>query len=165
MFQVGDTVLYGTDGVCKIVGTDEKDMEGDMIEYWVLKPVYDEKSTLFVPKNNKTVMEKMRPMLSEKEISDLIHGIPDEKTIWIEEENERKQVYQEIIREGDRKKLLQLIKTLWLRRHARQSAGRKMYQFDEAFLLKAEKLLHDEFAAVLHINPDEVAEFIKNQLI
>ncbi len=165
MFHIGDMVLYGTDGVCTITGIDEKDMEGDLIEYWILKPVYDEKSTLFVPRNNKTVLSKMRSVMSSEEIYELVHGIPQEDTIWIDDENERKQVYQNIIREGDRKKLVQLIKTLWLRKRSRQSAGRKLHQCDEVFLKQAEKLLHDEFAAVLHISPDEVAEFITQQIV
>lgn len=164
MFAIGDIVLYGTNGVCKIVGTDEKEIEGDLIEYLVLKPVYDENSTLFVPKKNKVLLSKIRSVMSAEEIYELIKAIPDEDTIWINDENDRKVKYQSIINEGDRKKLVQLIKTLHLHKLSQQGKGRKLHQSDENLLKQAEKLLHDEFAIVLNIQPNEVVPFIMQQI-
>lgn len=164
MYCVGDTVLYGSQGVCRIVGTDEKKIGGNKIEYFVLKPVYDENSTVFVPSSNDNLMSKMRSVLSAEAIYQMIKAMPDEDTIWIDDENERKQKYQKIISEGDRKKLVQLIKTLHLHKVSQQKKGRKLHQCDEGMLKQAEKLLYDEFALVLKIKPDEVLPFIMEQI-
>lgn len=164
MFKVGDTVLYGNQGVCRIVGTEEKELGGTNIEYFVLKPVYDENSTLYVPLSNSNLLSKMKSVLSAKEIYEMIKEMPDEDTIWIDDENERKQKYQQIINEGNRHKLVQLIKTLHIHEVSQQEKGRKLHICDEIILKQAEKLLYDEFALVLNIKPNEVLPFIIQQI-
>lgn len=164
MFGVGDTVLYGSQGVCKIVGTDEKVFGGDKILYYVLKPVYDENSTFFVPVSNAELVAKMRSVLSAEQIYNIIKEMPDEETIWIDDENERKQKYQSILAEGDRRKLVKMIKTLHIQQETRHKKGRKLHQSDDYILKQAEKLLYNEFALVLKIKPDEVLPFIMEQI-
>ena len=164
MFDVGDTVLYGNQGVCRITARDEKKIAGTVITYYVLKPVCDENSTVYVPSSNTELLSKMRAVLSEKEIYELIEELPDKETIWIDDENERKQKYQAIIDEGDRKKLVQLIKTLRITKEEKQKSKKKFHQSDEMILKQAEKLLYSEFALVLNIAPDEVLPFMMQQL-
>ena len=164
MFCIGDTVLYGSQGVCKIIEIAEKTFGGDTILYYVLKPVYDENSTVFVPVSNAALVAKMRSVLSAEEVYDMIREMPDEETIWIDDENERKQQYHHILAESDRRKLVKMIKTLHLHRTAQNQKGRKLHQSDENMLKQAEKLLYNEFAMVLNIKPDEVLPFILEQI-
>ncbi len=163
MFNIGDTVLYGSQGVCKIVGTDVKKFDGERIDYLILKPVYDKDSTLFVPSANERLLSKIRSVLSAEQIYKIIKTMPDEDTIWIDDENERKIKYKKIISDGDRRKLVQLIKTLYLHKKEQQKEGKKLHQSDEVIMKQAEKLLYDEFALVLNIQPDKVLPFIMEQ--
>ncbi len=160
MFGVGDTVLYGSQGVCRIVGTDEKELGDTVVQYYVLKPFGDENSTVFVPLSNKELVSKMRSVMSSDEIHGMIKEMPDEETMWIEDDNQRKQKYHEVLLEGDRKKLVRLIKTLHIREEIQNKKGRRLHQSDEMVLKQAEKLLYGEFAAVLHIKPEEVLPMI-----
>ncbi len=50
--------------------------------------------------------------------------MPDEKSIWIENENHRKERYQQILKKGDREELVRLIKTLYLHREAQAEKGK-----------------------------------------
>ena len=63
MFQVNDTIMYGTQGVCKIVDITEKDFMGTKKEYYVLKPMNDAAATVFAPVNNEKIERKMRKIL------------------------------------------------------------------------------------------------------
>ena len=63
MFHVGDTVLYGTQGVCKIEGTEENDLGGNTVEYYVLRPVFDENAKIYVPMNNQMLLSRMQELL------------------------------------------------------------------------------------------------------
>ncbi len=164
MFCVGDTVLYGSQGVFKIVGTDEKNLDGNKILYFVLKPVYDENSTVFVPLSNNNLISKMRPLLSEEKILETINEFSDGDVIWIDDDNERKEEYQKIIIEGDRKKLIGLIRTICARRARQNKRGRKLHQTDDLILKQAEKLIYDEFAFVLNLKQDEVSSFITDHI-
>ena len=84
MYNVNDTILYGSHGVCKIVGIEEKDFSGNRENYYVLQPVYSENSTIYVPCSNKKLADKMRRVLTPQEIYQIIRAMPYEDTDWIE---------------------------------------------------------------------------------
>lgn len=164
MYQVGDTVLYGTDGVCVIADISSKDFGGEKREYYVLKPVHQDGSTFYLPTCSPAAKDKLRKVLSADQIYELIRIMPDEGLIWIEDENERKLKYKEIIQSGDRLELIKLIKTLYFHREDLKEAGKKFHICDERFMKEAEKLLYDEFAHVLNIRPEQVLPFIMEQI-
>lgn len=159
-YQIGDTVVYGIHGVCRITEL-KKDNEQ---EYYILKPIYDEKATIFVPKGNSKLEGKMRRILSKEEIYQLIHEAPEATADWIQNENARKEYYKTILTRGERKELMRLIKMLYLHQKEQAQRGKKLYKIDEKFMKEAEKMLHEEFAHVLHIEPAQVGIFIMNEI-
>jgi len=78
MFKINDIVTYGTNGVCKITGTEEKDLMGTKKTYLVLKPTKTgDNSTYFVPSDNENLLGKMRKLLSEDGLVIVVIGISD----------------------------------------------------------------------------------------
>lgn len=75
MYKVNDTVLYTTHGVCKIVEISEKDFGGNHAECYALKPVYHDKSMVFIPVNSQNALLKMHRILSVDQIYSLIRSI------------------------------------------------------------------------------------------
>ena len=164
MYCVNDTVVYGVQGICKVTDITTQQVEGQWVKYYMLRPIYDDKSVFFVPVQNETLTGRVRPILTKEEIYQLIHSMPSEQEIWIEKENLRKEKYQQILSQGNRKELVMLIKTLYFHQKAQKEKGRKLHLSDERFLREAEKMLYDEFAAVLHIQQDQVLAFIRKEL-
>lgn len=164
MFCKNDTILYGAQGVCRIEAIVEESFGSSPVKYYVLKPVYNENSTIYVPVENAELTSKMRRILSPEEIFVLIQSMPYEDSIWIENENERKEKYKGIIAQGDRVELVKMIKTLYLHQQERKAIGKKLHISDERFFKEAEKMLYDEFALVLNIEQDEVLPFILEQI-
>lgn len=160
MYQVNDTVIYGTNGICKIIDITDKDFSGVQKEYYILKPFSNMNSTIYVPLNNELLVKKMRRVLSAEEIYNIIHSMPTEEMIWIEDENERKAQYKQIISQGDRIKLVKMIKALYQHQQELQMKGKKLHVSDERFFKEAENLLYDEFAVVLKIDSKDVLPFI-----
>ena len=110
------------------------------------------------------LLSKMREILSADQIYSIIKELPDKDPVWIDDDNIRKAKYQEIIDEGDRSKIMLIIKTLYRHRLSQEEKGRRLHQADEYILNQAEKLLHNEFALVLDIKPEEVVPFIMKQI-
>lgn len=160
MFKINDTILYSAEGVCKIEDITEKSFGGKSMEYYVLKPIYKDNSTVFVPVASEKLVSKMRPVLSPEEIMDIIKSMPDESTLWIDDENTRKAEYKKIITNNNPREIIQLIKTLYIKQKEQQSKGKKVHLCDERFLKDAEEVLYNEFALVLNIKPDKVLPFI-----
>lgn len=164
MHSVNETILYGAHGICRIADIEEHDFTGTRKEYYVLKPVKDEKSTIYVCVHNEKAVQQMRQIMSADEIYQMIRNMPQEPSRWIENKNERNEKYREILSSGDRQALVQMIKALYLHRQQQKAVGKKMHLTDEKFFKEAEKMLYDEFAVVLNIRPDQVLPFIMGQL-
>lgn len=113
-YSIGDTVTYGIHGVCRITKIENKEFMGVSNNYYVLEPIYDPRSTVFVPTENDVLMAKMKRIMSASEIYELINQMPNEADIWIDNDTDRKRRYSEIIKSGDRYALVRLIKTLYI---------------------------------------------------
>lgn len=164
MYQVGSTVIYKNDGVCKITEIIVRTFREKEIEYYVLNPVHNQNAEILVPKNNSDLIGKMRKVLTKDEIIQIIEAMPNEEEIWISNETDRKEKYREILTSGDRSELVRLIKTLYIHKQNQKQCGRKLHLADEKILRDAEKMLYDEFAYVLEIEPEEVLGYITSKL-
>ena len=73
MFAVGSFVVYRAEGVCRIsdIKAESFGVIGSKENYYILTPLNDEKSTVFVPVANETLVGMMRPLLSAEEITAL----------------------------------------------------------------------------------------------
>lgn len=164
MYQIGDLVLYGVHGVCKIAGIETKTVNRKKIDYYILQPINQDGATYFIPANNETVLSKIRPIMTKDEIEKLLSSDSDVSGMWIPEENARKQRYRELIVSGDRVKLLQMIRILDRHKKEQQTAGRKFHQCDENFMRDAIKLLDEELAVVLNMDRTKVKEYVTERL-
>ena len=164
MFQIGQVVSYGIDGVCTITEMKNMKVGHTRSPYYVLKPIHRSGSTIFVPMNNEAMVAKMKDVLSASEINDLLSSVKDEEIAWIEDANERKTEYQKILMEGNRLEKVRLVRTLLQRRQHLQKNGKHLRSGDEQILREAEKLLVDEFSLVLKIPEEKVPEYIRTHV-
>ena len=161
MFQVNDVIIYGTQGVCRITGTEEKMLSGKKRTYFVLKPVSDKGSTIFVPTDNELVLKKMRRLLTKDEIHKLIDSMRSEKAIWVANENERKELYKSILAKGDPIEMIKMIKAIYAHKKEREADGKRLHMSDERFFKDAEQILYNEFQYVLDLaGKDDLMTYI-----
>lgn len=152
MFQVNDVIVYGSQGVCEITAIEEKSISGAKRTYFVLKPVKDRDSTIYAPTDNASVLKKMRRLLTISEINHLIDSMPDEETVWIDNVNERKEYYKNLLASADHSALIQMIKALYAHKKKREAAGKRLHVMDEHFFKDAEQILYNEFQYVLNLS-------------
>lgn len=165
MYQIGDMVLYGMEGVCEITGKEHRATAGVEGDYYVLKPVENGQSTVWVPAGNPQLVHKMRKLLSAQEVYQLIHQMASQPVMpWENNDRARRDHFQEILRSGDRKSLISMIRTLYLHQQELAAKGKKLHLSDEKQMKEAEKQLHEEFAHVLHIDRDQVVPFIVQEI-
>lgn len=161
---VNEFVVYGADGICEITEICKRKFGRQYIDYYTLKPVYDDKSAIYIPVDNEKLVEKMRRVMSKQELFDLIASLPEKGDLWIEDDRERQEKYKTIIGNGNREELFVLIKTLFEKRRELAEIGRKLHVADERALRDAQKLLHEELAHILGIDRSKVVDFISEQL-
>lgn len=164
MFQIGDHILYGLHGVCKIDSVEEKKFDDETHSYYILKPIFDKGSTIFVSTKKEQLVAKMIPLLSKSKIEELLDKLPCSEKLWIENESERKDTYRSIIESSDRSKQLSVLKAILLHKDNLILNKRKMHTGDEISLKNIEKRLYEEFSFVLHKTTDEVKELIRAKI-
>ncbi|MDO5153656.1 MAG: CarD family transcriptional regulator [Eubacteriales bacterium] len=164
MYQVGDTVVYGIHGVCRVVDQEERLVDRKRLTYLALEPVGQDGSKFLVPTQNAAAMAKLRRMLSREELETMLESEEVRADGWIKDENQRKQAYRELINSGDRTKLMCMVRTLYRHKAAQAAAGRKCHICDENFLRDAEKLLTSEISIVLNMESDQVRKYIRERL-
>lgn len=160
MFKCGDAVMYSTSGACRITSEIEKDYLGKNEVCFVLEPIFSGNMKIYVPKSNEILLSKMRYMMSEKEVLELIRSLPEEGEEYILNDNLRRQEYSKLIGSGDQKRIAKVIKTLYEKKAEQESKGKKLRQCDEYLLREAQKLFYDELAFVMELLPDQVHDFI-----
>ncbi len=133
--------------------------------YYVLKPVYHTASTVYVSAISDRRKTEIRHILSADEIFSVVKKMSGKDFTWIKDNRKRKEIYGQILADGNRSELLKMIKTLhWHKQELKNiSKDRKLQNSDEDFLKYAEKTLCEEFAYVLNIKREEVIPFIYAQ--
>ena len=164
-YQIGDNVIYGSHGVCKVAGQEERTVDKRNVIYLVLEPVGQEGARFLVPTHNAVAMGKLRHMLSRQELEDLLQSKEIRVDAWIRDENLRKQMYRELISTGERLRIMQMIHTLYRHREEQTAAGKKVHLCDENFLRDAEKLLASEIALVLELEPEAARKYLREHIM
>ena len=164
MFQIGDKVVYGIQGICVVSDLEQRVVDRKRLQYLVLEPIKKDGSRFLVPIQNEAAMAKLQKLLTREELSALLNGTAASCDCWIEDENARKQKYRELITHSDRRCLAAMVHALYQHRSRQLSVGRKVHLCDENFLRDAEKLLSSETAVVMDISWDEALLLIRSKL-
>ena len=162
MLTVGQTVVYGTQGVCTVKEISMLKLGKTKGEYYALSPIDDPGSTVYVPTANEKLMSKLRPVLTGEEADALITEAVREPLEWIESDAERKSACDDIVKNGDRKQLMRLVGMLYRRRELLKDQKKHFHNVDAQYLKTAERMLHGELAYALCIAVDDVADYIRS---
>jgi CarD family transcriptional regulator len=160
MFEVGDYIIYGINGVCKVDAVGTMDVSGIPNDkmYYTLIPLYSKGSKVFTPIDNEKVV--MRPVINKEEARALIDDIRNIETLWVADDKRRDMIFKEAMKKCDCREWVKIIKTLYLRKKLRIAEGKKGIVSDEKYLRQAEENLYGELAIPLEMDKDQVEGYI-----
>ncbi len=165
MFEVGEKVLYSVNGVCEITEITQKAFGKTKIDYYVLKPVFNEASTVFVPVKNETLVKKMKKLMSAQQLDEVLDSVSATEVEWNEDEMTRRQNFKDVISSGIVEDILVILKALWSHRNSQNEKGRKLHISDEVYLKEAEKMIKEEIAFVIGVEQENVLPYIQNKIM
>ena len=164
MYQIGDKVIYGMHGVCVVSDLEKRTVDGKQVVYLAQEPVGQTGSRFLVPTHNAAAMGKVRAVLSQEALEELLSSDAVKEDAWIRDESQRKQSYRELITSCDRQRLAQMVYSLYRYRTAQTAVGKKLHMCDENFLRDAEKILSGEIASTLEIPSSEALRYLRSKL-
>ncbi len=168
MFQVGDFIIYGDTGVCRVtaIGTPRLASLENSRLYYTLTPAFSSE-VIYTPVDTRVFM---RPILTREEAGEFIRLIPslerkiDEEAHNIKSSHSLMDYYQSYFLSHTCEDLICLIKTIYLKNEAARKAGRNPGKIEEKYKKRAEAILYGELAVALHIAREDVSDYIKNAL-
>lgn len=89
MLEINDTVVYGTTGVCKVEGIEEKRMGREVKKYYVLRPAAQSRAAVYLPADNDLLLERIRPVIRSEQAAELLDSVGKLNGSWIDSEDER----------------------------------------------------------------------------
>ena len=164
MFEVGDYVVFGSNGVCRITKIGPIDCSGaDQTRvYYTMTPCYVRDSSIFTPVDNTRVV--LRKVMTREEADDFLDRLDKIKAIPVEEERKREIMYKEVLLSCDPARIAGLIKTIYGRIQERQSEGKKVTSSDSKYFHIAEDSLYGELAISLGMEREEVGPYIQERM-
>ena len=160
MFNIGDLIVYGNTGVCRVIEIGIPPLSGisDGKDYYTLLPYYGRNSRIYTPCDNDKVV--MRPVISKAEAEKLIGRIDSIGLLEVPDEKRREEIYKNVMRGCDCVEFISIIKTIYLRKQERIAEGKKITANDEKYFTMAEDKLYGELAVALEIEKSEVKNYI-----
>jgi len=164
MFEIGEYVVCGNNGVCLIQEITTLRMSGvdQNRKYYILKPVYSAGSTIYVPVD--ALQSSMRRILSKEEATVLLDSIPQVQVMIIKDEKTVEAQYRECMQSNRCDELVKLLKTLENRKKSRLDKGHKETALDSRYYKMAEDNLCGELAIVLGITRTEAVKFLAGKM-
>jgi len=151
-------------GVCLVQEQKTIKMGKESSLYYVLCPISDGRSSIYVPCDNAELVARMRPLLTRVEIDALLSDADEERVQWIDDRAERAALYRSVATDGDRRRLIRVICCLFRKKHERQEQGKRLSAMDESALQECMRLIDEEFSMVLGIPRTDVPNYILERL-
>lgn len=163
MFQVGDYVIYGYEGVCRVTAVGHPQVPGlnQMREYYLLEPV-GHGGQVYTPVDTKTVM---RPVHTRQWVQTLLDSAADCPVPSDVPADPRKaaEYYRSVLQQQDCVKSLSLYR-LFLERQKRQAAARKALSVtDLRFMKQAEETLCSEIGFALELSTPQALQLLREK--
>lgn len=161
MFQVGETVVYGTTGVCTILSIGPLSMHGvDRHRlYYTLQPLHQE-GAIYIPVEGEH-HKAMRYPITEEAAEQFLDRLAEIPPCDIEGLNfkQRTDAFTATLQEADCEGWLGVIKAVAKKKRFRRE--KQQYNVDYNFYKKAMKLLCMELGYVLHKSEDSMRKLIE----
>lgn len=164
MFEIGEYIVYGTNGICRVEDVCSSPYDKtDTRTYYLLVPVNNPmSSTIYTPVNNERV--PMRRLMTKEEIEALIADMPQIELLTVPIEKHRREIYRATIGTLSPAGYVQVIKTVHRRRADLTAAHKHFPVTDLEYGRLAKHLLYSECAHVLGMAEDSVEQYITDRL-
>lgn len=164
-FRIGEYVVYGTSGVCKIENITLTSLSSAIPprQYYILTQVKSA-STIYVPCEGPSEKRRMRYLLSKDGIDRLLSSVKDKTMEWNSDRKARNTLFHDILSAGVSEEYLLMIRCIYAQKEYLESNKKKLSNTDSDILFTAQTLLEDEFSFVLGISCQEVGKYIKDSL-
>ena len=165
MYQIGDFVMYGSTGACRITDISNTSLPGEKKKelYYKIVPVF-QNCTIYAPVNSDKVF--MRPIISKEEAEALIDSIPAMKASAYEghASKDLTEHYEKSIQTHDCRELVELTMSIYEKMKNARNTHHKIGVIDTKYMKRAEERLFEELSVALGVDKENIAHYIEERV-
>ncbi|MCQ6279304.1 CarD family transcriptional regulator [Bacillus sp. EB600] len=163
MYNIGDLIIYSGHGICKVDNICDKTYFGNIKTYYVLQPLENSHQlTISIPVDNEKV--NMSRLIQRNQAEEILESFKSLGVNWIENNHLRIQVYNDIVKTGNRNDIAKVANTLIRKKHELEMEEKKFGEQDKHLLISIQNILFKELAISLNTTYDAVVKEV-NRLI
>lgn len=164
MYELNEILVYGNNGVCKLVDIRKEKFTGSPAMYYILSPIFGGQSTLYVPIDNTKLAAKLRPVMLKEKLHEMVLAAKSSDAKWESDDRVRGEKFQNIAANGMSSELLTVFKVLVIHKNELKQTVKKLHNADERMLALCEKVIGEEFAYAFGVEVEDALSHIENEL-
>lgn len=163
MYQIGDYLVYGSEGVCRVENIGSPKLTGVSRDklYYTLAPCCGG-GVIYTPVDTGV---HMRKPLEAAALEELLERLPEQPLCedLPREPRMLSSFYQQILQTHDCDRILQLYKTLYTKQRSLMGSRKSLNATDQRYWKQAEDLLCSEIGFVLEMDRPQVIRLLKQK--
>lgn len=157
MLNIGDLVIYSGHGICKIDDICDQTYTGNTQTYYVLHPLENSHQlTISIPVDNQKV--NISRLIQGDQAEEILESFHLPGVDWIENNHNRSQVYNDIVKKGNRKEIAKVVNTLIRKKQLCEINEKKFGEQDKHLLFSIQNILFNELAISLNTTYDAIVD-------
>ena len=154
-FNIGDAVRYGANGICVVSDRLRRKFSGTNEDYFVLSPVGERGSKIYVPADNGTLISRIGPVPERGNIADALDHPERVSEVWINDESERNGKFREMLNSGTCETAIYILFGMLSNRDKRIKAGKSPRSADDILINDIKKTVFGDIAYIFGITYNE----------
>ncbi|MBQ3692675.1 MAG: CarD family transcriptional regulator [Clostridia bacterium] len=163
MYELNEVLVYGNNGVCKVVDIRKEKFTGSPAMYYILSPVFGGQSTLYVPIENTALSSKLRPVMLKETLDEMLTEAKASEAKWENNDKARGEQFHTVVSNGLSSELLTVLKSLVIHRNELKNTVKKLHNSDERTLALCEKIVGEEYAYAFGVDVDDALSHIEGE--
>ena len=160
MFAINECIFYGSGGICRIESIQTAPLQGmpQDREYYVLRPLHDQNSVMYVPVDSDCVF--LRTLITREEAERLMGEIPSVAPIVEGNAKLLRERYRACMSCYDPLEWIRVIKTAYARITAKRAPCRRISDTERGIYETAKRLLSTELALATDTSVEQMEAFV-----
>lgn len=164
-FNIGDAVRYGANGICVVSDRIRRRFSGDDESYFVLLPVGESGSRIYVPEHNSVLVSRISPVPERRSIADALDHPERVSEVWISDESERNGRFREMINTGSCETAIYILFGMLSNRNKRIKAGKSPRSADDILINDIKKTVFGDIAYIFGITYNEAETLFNSKRV
>ena len=165
MYEKNEILVYGNNGVCRLTDIRRESFTDQPETYYILSPVFDERSTIYVPTESRTAEKKLRPIITKDKLDTMLVSAKNSAARWENNDRKRGEYFKDITSKGLSTDLLEVMKSLTIQKDKLKNSVRKLHAADERTLAVCEKIVGEEYAYAFGVDVNDALSHIKSEFL